>query len=79
MFDFGDVFEIPNGAASKFIIDKSGNPTVKPVCMEQWTISFWVILPMTVFQTDKKHILVQNIHGKGAYIQITENGNKLQV
>ena len=45
-FDFGDVLEIPTGIA------------VTGMIMEAWTISFWTILPMDVFTTHKKHILV---------------------
>lgn len=41
--------------------------------MEQWSVSFWTILPMTVFDTKRKHVLLQNIHGSGAYVQISEN------
>jgi len=45
-FDFGDMIEIPGGIQSETVI------------MEQWSISFWTILPMTIFQTQKKHVLV---------------------
>jgi hypothetical protein len=49
--------------------------------MERWSISFWTILPLTNFEADKprKHVLVQSIHGKGAYVQIDKTCKKLQV
>ena len=47
--------------------------------LERWTISFWVILPITLFETNKEHVLIQNIHGEGAYVQIDESSSKLQV
>jgi hypothetical protein len=45
--------------------------------MTQWTISFWMILPPTVFNTDRPHVLVQNLLGQGAYIEIDESGEHL--
>lgn len=65
-FDFGDSIEIPGGI------------TVPSVLLEQWSISFWVILPMTMFDTKRKHVLVQNFNGKGAYIQIDETLSSLE-
>ena len=49
------------------------------VIMESWTISFWTILPMEVFETHKKHILVQSIGGGGSYVQFDEDGKRLQM
>lgn len=66
-FNFGDVLEIPGGV------------TAPRTLMYQWSISFWMILPMTVFDTKKKHVLVQSIHGQGAYVQIDETMSCLQV
>lgn len=57
--------EIPAG-----IKDTSG-------VLERWSISFWVILPITMFETNKEHVLVQNINGEGAYVQIDESLSKL--
>ncbi len=56
-----------------------GGIQVPTVIMKQWTVSFWVILPMTMFDTGQKYVLLQNIHGEGAYVQIDETGSWLQV
>jgi hypothetical protein len=45
-FDFGDVLEISGGVQTPGVI------------LEQWSISFWLILPLTMFDTRKKHVLV---------------------
>lgn len=45
-FDFGDCMEIPGGLSSTEIL------------MKQWSISFWMILPLSMFDTKKKHVLV---------------------
>ena len=66
-FNFGDVIEIPGGVTSPGTL------------MYKWTISFWMILPLKVFDTQKKHVLVQNIDGEGAYVQIDETMSCLQV
>lgn len=65
-FDFGDVIEISNGIK------------LNPRLLEQWSISFWMILPLTIYETNKRHILVQSVAGSGAYIQIDETGQDLQ-
>ena len=51
-FDFGDVLEV----SSVGIMDAV-------LLNESWTVSFWTILPMDVFETHKKHILIQSIEG----------------
>ena len=66
-FDFGDVLEVPGGIKCPSIL------------MKQWTVSFWVILPLTMFNTGKKHVLLQNTQGTGAYVQIDETSSRLQV
>ena len=66
-FDFGDVLEVPGGIK------------VPSVLMKQWTISFWMILPLTMYNTSKKHVLVQNCQGTGAYVEIDETATTLQV
>ena len=45
-FDFGDVIEIPGGLSNETPL------------MLQWSISFWLILPLTSFDTKRKHVLV---------------------
>lgn len=50
-FDFNDVLEIPGGIA------------IPGMIMEKWTISFWMILPLNLHKTNKKHVLVQSIKG----------------
>ena len=65
-FDFGDVIEIPGGVQ------------IKGTLMKQWSISFWTILPMKLFETHKKHTLVQSIHGEGAFVRIDETQRYLE-
>jgi hypothetical protein len=38
-FDFGDVIEIPGGITAPHIL------------MDTWSISFWVVLPLTLYET----------------------------
>ena len=38
-FDFGDVIEIPGGI------------TAPNILMDKWSISFWVVLPLTLYET----------------------------
>ena len=45
-FDFNDVLEVAGGL------------TTQNGLMERWTISFWMILPLTMYDTTKKHVLV---------------------
>ena len=45
--------------------------------MERWTISFWVLLPLTQNESNAEKVLVQNIHGSGAYVSVDETGSKL--
>lgn len=44
-FDYGDVIEIPGGVQ------------VNSVIMEQWTISFWMVVPLFL-EAKKAHVLV---------------------
>ena len=46
--------------------------------MEKWSISFWMILPLNLHKTSKKHVLIQSIKGTGAYIEINEACTQLQ-
>ena len=45
-FDFNDVIEVPGGVQ------------VPGAIMRKWTISFWMILPLSIFNTGKRHVLV---------------------
>lgn len=47
--------------------------------MEKWSISFWLILPITLYDTKRRHVLVQSINGVGAYVEIDERGEKVQI
>jgi hypothetical protein len=64
-FNFNDVLEIQGG------ID------VKEKYMHQWSVSFWMNLPLEN-NTGQPHVLVQSVAGKGAYVQIDASGKKLQ-
>eukprot|EP00347_Sterkiella_histriomuscorum_P003825 403362795 len=60
-FDFGDALEIPGG-----LNFQNG----------EWTISAWIILPIT-FDTGKRHTLAQGVDGRGAHFAIDETGSRL--
>lgn len=36
------------------------------------------MLPLTLYETQRKHVLIQNFKGEGAYIQVDENCKDLQ-
>ena len=65
-FDFGDCIEIPGGLS------------IPGMIMEKWTVSFWMILPLNLHKTNKRHVLVQNIKGTGAYIEVNESCSQIQ-
>lgn len=64
-FDFGDVIEVPGGLSQTEGI------------MEKWSVSFWLILPITLYDTKRRHVLLQSINGVGAYVEIDERGEKV--
>ena len=47
--------------------------------IKQWSVAFWTILPFTQFMTGNEHVLIQNTHGSGAFVQIDRTGRDLQV
>lgn len=53
--------------------------TSKHTVMPRWSIAFWVILPLTMFDTQKRHVLVQGISGSGAYVMIDETMSLISV
>jgi len=64
-FDFGDVLEVPLGVQTPTKI------------MPQWSVSFWMLFPMV--DSRQKKVLIQSIHGEGAYIRFSEEGMTLEV
>lgn len=71
-FDFNEIIEIPGGIQTEGII------------MERWSISFWTILPLPNLgglddKVKPKHVLIQNVNGTGAYIQVDHTCQKLQM
>lgn len=60
-YDFNDVLEIPEGLE---------------IPDGEWSISVWLILPMP-YETDKRHVLVQGVSGRGGHVLIDETGSRL--
>ena len=42
----------------------------------EWTLSAWIILPITL-ETGKRHTLAQANDGRGAFVAVDETGSRL--